>query len=1078
MSNFDNIVEIEKYNHYHDELGRFTFAPGGGSGGSGGPTHDCYGNELSEGQKKYFANSKAVDEDGDLVEVYHGTVHDFTEFDTSLANPENDMGMGIYLTNNYEDVDANYANEEGPDLQIKIEQYSEYLIDGGADFDEADQLARDMFITAEPQTFTCYVNIENPVKLGGKNETIFDYNDGYDPETDEYGEESGTLLDFHQALTDAAYSGNYEIYDADGFLGEVQAKIFEDAYDGISAADVSKIVKEQASYHEVYMESSYGDYKSAGAELLRETFENMGYDGIIDSTVSDKFARMEGMDEDTVHYIVFNSNQVKLVENTNPTNSPDITKSLRKARGEGYALYNLSKVDQEIFQALTRKAWDGEKRDLSKLNKAERGVLEKLMEKAGKHKAPRVSKALLFWDFINKKNPYHDKLGRFTTAANAVGAGANSMIRTKAPPKKTKVAYKVFCVKDGKLYPPMVANPGAQDTPVGVWLDAQEGKRAGESKTGRPQVKAGGKGTKGGSSGTLAYRPGWHLGELPKADQFYTKDKVTGEKLQYENFVWAECDIAADIDYQEEAMSYGYTKNGKFRHSYAGLPKLPTDGCYKYRTNPDPNTKAWYITGAMKVNRILTDDETDAILRAAGEVPMKRKGGKLDLEALGIKQTDFTGTKKSAGTAKSFYDALQLTPKNPQQNNLSKSTETEQEFNIFKTDEDKRLVFGWANVAKTADGTQIEDWQRDIIDPEDLEEAVYKYVLNFRDGGEEHIPSMRKKASLVESVMFTKEKMKAMGIPEGIVPEGWWIGFYVKDDDAWSRIKDGTYKMFSIEGRAIREEVEQPAYKRLAKSFAEIIGKFNPYHDHLGRFTTGDGAASFTMRTKDPKKQHLADAALDREKKKTTSSAASNKPAANTKPRELSSEKEFDEFASHYKDYENSLTTPELNAVRRYQSASFGFNTKLRTGEDCNDGSLGRQATDEEYKGLDSALDKCKVHQDVVVYRGIPDIAAFDDIESMVGKRIVDKGYCSTSLDKKIATDSYYGVEGYVCKINVKAGSKGAYISGVDDEDGFTFTENREILLPRNSTFTIKSVKKIPGYNEKGIAYEVEMDYE
>ena len=67
---------------------------------------------------------------------------------------------------------------------------------------------------------------------------------------------------------------------------------------------------------------------------------------------------------------------------------------------------------------------------------------------------------------------------------------------------------------------------------------------------------------------------------------------------------------------------------------------------------------------------------------------------------------------------------------------------------------------------------------------------------------------MRKKASLVESVIFTKEKMQAMGIPEGIVPEGWWIGFYVKDDNAWKKIKNGTYKMFSIEGKAVRVPIE------------------------------------------------------------------------------------------------------------------------------------------------------------------------------------------------------------------------------------------------------------------------------
>ncbi len=62
-------------------------------------------------------------------------------------------------------------------------------------------------------------------------------------------------------------------------------------------------------------------------------------------------------------------------------------------------------------------------------------------------------------------------------------------------------------------------------------------------------------------------------------------------------------------------------------------------------------------------------------------------------------------------------------------------------------------------------------------------------------------------AILVESIVFTKEKILAMGIPEGTVPEGWWIGFKVLDEEVWEKVKDGTYSMFSIEGEA--ERVEQ-----------------------------------------------------------------------------------------------------------------------------------------------------------------------------------------------------------------------------------------------------------------------------
>ena len=45
-------------------------------------------------------------------------------------------------------------------------------------------------------------------------------------------------------------------------------------------------------------------------------------------------------------------------------------------------------------------------------------------------------------------------------------------------PKIKGIAYKVFKVKNGKLYPPMVANAGGADTPVGVWLKAEAGELA------------------------------------------------------------------------------------------------------------------------------------------------------------------------------------------------------------------------------------------------------------------------------------------------------------------------------------------------------------------------------------------------------------------------------------------------------------------------------------------------------------------------------------------------------------------------------------------------------------------------
>ena len=117
------------------------------------------------------------------------------------------------------------------------------------------------------------------------------------------------------------------------------------------------------------------------------------------------------------------------------------------------------------------------------------------------------------------------------------------------------------------------------------------------------------------------------------------------------------------------------------------------------------------------------------------------------------------------------------------------------------------MVFGWASVAALADGTTVEDYQRDILDIDELEDAVYNYVLFFRDGGEMH--QRRGIGVLVESVVFTPDKLEVMGIPEGTLPNGWWLGLKITDDDVWEKVKDGTYSMFSIEGEATRQPVDE-----------------------------------------------------------------------------------------------------------------------------------------------------------------------------------------------------------------------------------------------------------------------------
>lgn len=242
-------------------------------------------------------------------------------------------------------------------------------------------------------------------------------------------------------------------------------------------------------------------------------------------------------------------------------------------------------------------------------------------------------KSLLYGDFYKSvdalerivEKAYVDTANGQVTNSET-GEDVSFSLRQKPEPKKKGIGYKVFVLKDGKLYPPMVANPDGAATPVGVWLDADAAPIAGESKTGRPQVKQGGKGTQGGS-GKLACRPGWHLGVVPYAIQFNRKDAEGNKTLFPKNFVFAEVEYAADVDYQEEARQEGINPSGKYQHSLAGLKHLPTDGYYMYRTNPNPETDPWVITGAMKVNRILTRAEQAELVKNAGREPQQIQEG-------------------------------------------------------------------------------------------------------------------------------------------------------------------------------------------------------------------------------------------------------------------------------------------------------------------------------------------------------------------------------------------------------------------------------------------------------------------
>ena len=302
---------------------------------------------VDEAAEKAFSNSKVRGNDGKLKMVYHGRVSDFNVFDRSFASIEGDFGKGYYFTSNEYDVDANYANEEGPDLRNKVARMAERLEweDEYSDlsYEEREEIAKQRLITSEPSTITAYLNMENPVYINpNENGTFLDFEEEYDEEYDEYGEPQGLLIDFVEALNRIA--SDYAYNDVDfSFL-------YEYAYDngGVHASDAVKTIK-----HRITDELTDDNGDLAVNEVIRLAFEEIGFDGIIDSSVYYKFNRMDGMDSGTTHYIVFNSNQIKSADDVTYDDKGKVIPLSQRFNEENDDIRYSLKIEDAINQSMT-----------------------------------------------------------------------------------------------------------------------------------------------------------------------------------------------------------------------------------------------------------------------------------------------------------------------------------------------------------------------------------------------------------------------------------------------------------------------------------------------------------------------------------------------------------------------------------------------------------------------------------------------------------------------------------------------------------------------------------------------------
>jgi hypothetical protein len=127
------------------------------------------------------------------------------------------------------------------------------------------------------------------------------------------------------------------------------------------------------------------------------------------------------------------------------------------------------------------------------------------------------------------------------------------------------------------------------------------------------------------------------------------------------------------------------------------------------------------------------------------------------------------------------------------------------EVTITKTDADLQQCFGYAYVAKNADGTAVVDHSGDVVDVASLKKAIY---AGFGKVKSREMHEKDAEATLIASAWIDHETLTKMGGSPANAPDGaWWVGVQVNDAALWKRIKAGEVSAFSIGGSGTRTPV-------------------------------------------------------------------------------------------------------------------------------------------------------------------------------------------------------------------------------------------------------------------------------
>lgn len=217
---------------------------------------------LSATQAAYFQDTQARNPDGTLLTLYHGAAVDFDSFDPERLGRGNDSwGNGFYFTNSKETAEGY-----------------------GGDVKEF------------------YLNLKNPIRIDGREHMSLDQ---------AYEFDSNTVANILKSHPDMYAQPDSE--DAMNPLGDYAPDFWDREHHTPEQFDamINQVARDY--FNPGTWATVEGVFRDHGAAFLNAVQRETGHDGVIVTF------------DDSAHYVAWNSSQMKLTSNTEPTDSTRVS---------------------------------------------------------------------------------------------------------------------------------------------------------------------------------------------------------------------------------------------------------------------------------------------------------------------------------------------------------------------------------------------------------------------------------------------------------------------------------------------------------------------------------------------------------------------------------------------------------------------------------------------------------------------------------------------------------------------------------------------------------------------------------